>query len=358
MASCTSRDSVRSSFDRIGFFDAFARSLAIVRPRLLISLVRLSCSCRTRKTLTRSTVTTSSVVMRRVSSTFSDSRNPTDPFSSAAGSPAIHGPPTAGSRGPPDPRPRAQRAVESSRGTGGPGPDRLSAVAARWKTSSRSACRRASFSEEVDHWTVQAVAVSRGVGSELEPASLHAPDGTTKREARQIWRAQAARRSFHGALSGIPALRKPRGGDSVGSTQATPATAGRRPERGGAVDFEYSKRSREYLEQLTDFMVRHVYPSEQTFLDQLDGGPTRWQVPPIIEELKAKARERGLWNLFLPESELGAGLSNLEYAPLCEIMGRSPIAPEVFNCSAPDTGNMEVLVRYGTTEQKREWLSP
>jgi acyl-CoA dehydrogenase len=124
------------------------------------------------------------------------------------------------------------------------------------------------------------------------------------------------------------------------------------------VDFEYSKRTREYVEQLTEFVTRHVYPNEQKFLDQLEQGPTRWQVPPIIDELKAKARERGLWNLFLPDSEQGAGLSNLEYAPLCEIMGRSPIAPEVFNCSAPDTGNMEVLVRYGTPQQKREWLTP
>jgi acyl-CoA dehydrogenase len=112
------------------------------------------------------------------------------------------------------------------------------------------------------------------------------------------------------------------------------------------------------VEQLTEFVTRHVYPNEQKFLDQLEQGPTRWQVPPIIDELKAKARERGLWNLFLPDSEQGAGLSNLEYAPLCEIMGRSPIAPEVFNCSAPDTGNMEVLVRYGTPQQKREWLTP
>src|SRR5215831_8688536 len=131
---------------------------------------------------------------------------------------------------------------------------------------------------------------------------------------------------------------------------------------GGAIAHELSagfvpirkkgKLPREYLEQLTDFMVRHVYPAEQTFRDQLDQGPTRWQVPPVMEELKAKARERGLWNLFLPESERGAGLTNLEYAPLCEIMGRSPIAPEAFNCSAPDTGNMETIERYGSPEQK------
>ncbi|MBI5627818.1 MAG: acyl-CoA dehydrogenase family protein, partial [Candidatus Rokubacteria bacterium] len=124
------------------------------------------------------------------------------------------------------------------------------------------------------------------------------------------------------------------------------------------MEFEYSKRTREYMEQLTEFMAKHVYPNETTFVQQLNSQPTRWQVPPIIEELKAKARERGLWNLFLPESEHGAGLTNLEYAPLCEVMGRSPIGPEAFNCSAPDTGNTEVLVRYGTEAQKREWLPP
>jgi acyl-CoA dehydrogenase len=124
------------------------------------------------------------------------------------------------------------------------------------------------------------------------------------------------------------------------------------------VDFVYSKRTRDLMDQLRDFMERHVLPSEPVFLRQLEAGPTRWQVPPVMEELKARARERGLWNLFLPESEHGAGLTNLEYAPLCEIMGRSPIAPEVFNCSAPDTGNMEVLVRYGTEAQKRRWLVP
>ena len=124
------------------------------------------------------------------------------------------------------------------------------------------------------------------------------------------------------------------------------------------MDFEYSKRTKENMEQLTDIMNKYIYPNEQTFVDQLNAQPTRWQLPPIIEELKAKAKERGLWSLFLPESEYGAGLTNLEYAPLCEIMGRSPIAPEVFNCSAPDTGNMEVLVRYGTEEQKKQWLIP
>src|SRR5262249_55758939 len=102
----------------------------------------------------------------------------------------------------------------------------------------------------------------------------------------------------------------------------------------------------------------HVYPNEATFRQQHASGPTRWHVPPIMEELKQQARERGLWNLFLPESEHGAGLTNLEYAPLCEIMARSPIGTEGFNCSAPDTGNMEGLVRYGTPEQKKQWLDP
>ncbi len=124
------------------------------------------------------------------------------------------------------------------------------------------------------------------------------------------------------------------------------------------MEFEYSKKTKMYMEQLTDFMNKHVVPNEQVFVDQLNSGPTRWQIPPIMEELKAKARERGLWNLFLPESERGAGLTNLEYAPLCEIMGRSPIAPEVFNCSAPDTGNMEVLAQFGSATQQSRWLQP
>lgn len=124
------------------------------------------------------------------------------------------------------------------------------------------------------------------------------------------------------------------------------------------MDFSYSDKVERLRKTLTEFMNEVVYPNEATYEQQLDEAPTRWHIPPIMEEMKAKARAAGLWNLFLPESEYGAGLTNLEYAPLAEIMGRSPIAPEVFNCSAPDTGNMEVLVRYGTPEQKKQWLEP
>jgi acyl-CoA dehydrogenase len=120
---------------------------------------------------------------------------------------------------------------------------------------------------------------------------------------------------------------------------------------------ELSPRSRDFKAQIEAFMAAHIYPLEQRYYDEATQlGP--WAVYPVVEELKAKARAQGLWNLFLPESEHGAGLSNLEYAPLCEVMGRSHLAPEVFNCSAPDTGNMEVLARYGTAEQKRAWLAP
>jgi acyl-CoA dehydrogenase len=104
-------------------------------------------------------------------------------------------------------------------------------------------------------------------------------------------------------------------------------------------------------------MEEHIYPNEKRWQEQIAAGD-RWQPAAIVEELKPKARGAGLWNLFLPDKEFGAGLSNLEYAPLCEIMGRSPMAPEVFNCSAPDTGNMEVLAQYGTKEQKERWLRP
>jgi acyl-CoA dehydrogenase len=124
------------------------------------------------------------------------------------------------------------------------------------------------------------------------------------------------------------------------------------------MQFDFSPRSRELKAQLESFMEAHVYPNEATYSRQLDAAPSRWEVPPIMEELKEKAKDAGLWNLFLPESDRGAGLTNLEYAPLCEVMGRSGIAPEVFNCAAPDTGNMEVLERYGSDEQKRQWLTP
>jgi acyl-CoA dehydrogenase len=120
--------------------------------------------------------------------------------------------------------------------------------------------------------------------------------------------------------------------------------------------FELSPRARDLHARLTSFMAERVYPNEGTYQTQLR--EERWRPPPIVEGLKARARAAGLWNLFLPGDEHGAGLTNLEYAPLCEVMGRVPWAPEVFNCSAPDTGNMEVLARYGTPEQKRRWLDP
>ena len=123
------------------------------------------------------------------------------------------------------------------------------------------------------------------------------------------------------------------------------------------MNFEYSDRAREVRDAVADFMEEHVYPNEEAMLAQIEEGE-RFAPIPLLETLKHKAKSEGLWNLFLPESEHGAGLSNLEYAPACEEMGRSAFAPEVFNCSAPDTGNMEVLVRYGTEAQKEDWLTP
>ena len=123
------------------------------------------------------------------------------------------------------------------------------------------------------------------------------------------------------------------------------------------MEFEYSEKTRALMAKLTAFMDEHVYPNEKKFVEEVASGD-RWQPTKLMEELKGKAKAAGLWNLFLPESEHGAGLTNLEYAPLCEIMGRVIWAPEVFNCSAPDTGNMEVLARYGTPEQKQQWLEP
>ena len=121
--------------------------------------------------------------------------------------------------------------------------------------------------------------------------------------------------------------------------------------------FDFAPKVQDLRAQLLAFMDEHIYPNEALFRQQIAEGD-RWDHPPILEQLKPKARAQGLWNLFLPGSQYGAGLTNLEYAPLCEIMGRSPMASEVFNCSAPDTGNMEVLVRYGTDEHKERWLRP
>ena len=123
------------------------------------------------------------------------------------------------------------------------------------------------------------------------------------------------------------------------------------------MNFENSQKVKDLQEKITDFMNAYVYESEDIYKKQVEDGG-RWCIPQIMEDLKSKAKSEGLWNLFLPDSDLGAGLTNTEYAPLCEIMGRSPIGAEVFNCSAPDTGNMEVLVRYGTDDQKKEWLTP
>ena len=120
-----------------------------------------------------------------------------------------------------------------------------------------------------------------------------------------------------------------------------------------------SDKAKKTTERLNQFMDKYIYPNESKYIKQVDDfGDNRWQVIPIVEELKETAKKDDLWNLFLPESEYGAGYTNEEYAPMCEIMGRSMWSAEVFNCSAPDTGNMEVLVRYGTEEQKEKYLKP
>ena len=124
------------------------------------------------------------------------------------------------------------------------------------------------------------------------------------------------------------------------------------------MDFEHNEKTADLIDRLEAFMDEHVYPNQATFLQQVEAMGDDWTPVPVIESLKPIAKQAGLWNLFLPNSELGAGLSNLEYAPLCEIMGRVLWSSEVFNCSAPDTGNMETIERYGSEEQKRKWLDP
>jgi len=124
------------------------------------------------------------------------------------------------------------------------------------------------------------------------------------------------------------------------------------------MSFEPSDKVQALIERLQAFMEAEIYPNEEIYWDQLNGAQDRWQPVPIVEALKPKARAAGLWNLFLAHSKRGAGLTNLEYAPLCEVMGRVHWAPEVFNCSAPDTGNMETLELYGTDAQKKRWLEP
>lgn len=124
------------------------------------------------------------------------------------------------------------------------------------------------------------------------------------------------------------------------------------------MDFAYSEKVRTLQQRLTDFMERYIYPNQQTYRDQLAASDDPHHHAEIVDELKAIAREQGLWNLFLPDQEYGAGLNNLEYAPLSEIMGRVGWSSEVFNCAAPDTGNMEILAQFGTPEQKKQWLEP
>src|SRR5216683_6729283 len=135
-----------------------------------------------------------------------------------------------------------------------------------------------------------------------------------------------------------------------------PNTKYQEPNTEVPMHFEFSQKIKDLQSRLAAFMDKHIYPNEQRFHDEIEHD--RWSPTRIVEELKPKARAAGLWNLFLPDAEGGAGLTNLEYAPLCEIMGRSVMAPEVFNCSAPDTGNMETIVRYGSAEQKERWLKP
>src|SRR6266571_8352173 len=166
----------------------------------------------------------------------------------------------------------------------------------------------------------------------------------TRRDARrETWQSAAGSRSKRSSAG----VDRPAGS----------STSTRHRAQELAMEFEHSARTRELAARLEAFMQGNIYPNEKRHALEVAEGD-RWQPIRLIEELKEQARSQGLWNLFLPQSKSGAGLTNLEYAPLCEIMGRVPWSAEVFNCSAPDTGNMETLERYGSPEQKRQWLEP
>lgn len=126
------------------------------------------------------------------------------------------------------------------------------------------------------------------------------------------------------------------------------------------MNFEFNEKTQALIKSVEDFMDTHIYPNEHLYHEQMQNSSDKWQTPPLVAELKEKAKSAGLWNLFMPDEygPYGAGLTNLEYAPLCELMGRVLWSGEIFNCSAPDTGNMEVLAKYGSEEQKAQWLMP
>src|SRR5690606_37984193 len=184
--------------------------------------------------------------------------------------------------------------------------------------------------------------------------------------------ARAARDAHHSARRGrarLRARRRPARGHRQGQRgpvassrapgpRATAASASRTRRSQPAMDFEPSDKCKSILREVERFMEENVYPNERVYQEQLEAGGDPHAEPPVMQEIRAKAKGLGLWNLFLPDPEYGAGLTNLDYAPICEVMGRSPLGARAFNCQAPDTGNAEILAEFGTPEQKRRWLEP